>query len=254
VIDDWHSLTALEHCLSTADVRNARGMPLLVRDENALRDHGGRSYESRILEHGVLAVRPRSWHDVFNVLVWRTFPRAKAALNERHCAELDCDQSTPRGPLRDALTLADESGVIVVASDVSLLDAVRAFRWKELFWTRRAELERGLRVHVFGHAVYEKLLCPYIGLTGHAILFEVEREVIETPVAERVRALDCQLATFFRERAGLRSPQGLQPLPLLGLPGWHPDTTHESFYSNRDYFRPGRRPYRKPAARVGARG
>ena len=172
MLDEGRSLTALERCLSTADIRNARGVPLLVRDENALRGHGGRSYESRILEHGVIAVRPGSWHDVFNVLVWRTFPRAKAALNECHCAELHRDPDAPRGALRDALTLVDESGVIVVASDVSLLDAVRAFQWKELFWTRRAELERSLRVHVFGHAVYEKLLRPYIGLTGHAILFE----------------------------------------------------------------------------------
>jgi hypothetical protein len=254
VLDEGRSLTALQRCLSTADIRNARGVPLLVRDENALRGHGGRSYESRILEHGVIAVRPGSWHDVFNVLVWRTFPRAKAALNECHCAELHRDPDAPRGALRDALTLVDESGVIVVASDVSLLDAVRAFQWKELFWTRRAELERSLRVHVFGHAVYEKLLRPYIGLTGHAILFEVERELIEAPVAERVRALDCQLATLFRERVGLRSPQDLQPLPLLGLPGWHRGTMHESFYSNRDYFRPGRRPHRKPAVRIGKLG
>jgi hypothetical protein len=99
VLDEGRSLTALERCLSTADVRNARGVPLLVRDENALRGHGGRSYESRILEHGVIAVRPGSWHDVFNVLVWRTFPRAKAALNECHCAELRRDPDAPRpGP------------------------------------------------------------------------------------------------------------------------------------------------------------
>jgi hypothetical protein len=240
----WPSLTALERCLSAGSVRNARGRPLRVRDENALGEDGRRGYEPRILEQGVIAVRPNDWHDVFNVLVWRTFPRAKAALNERHCAELDRHQgsSRQRGPVRDALTLADESGVLVAASDGSLLDALRGFRWKELFWSRRGELSRSLRVHVFGHAVYHKLLRPYVGLMGHAVLFEVDRAVIEAPVADRIRVLDCRLASLIRESTGLRSPQDLHPVPLLGLPGWHQDTAHLAFYDNRDYFKPGRRP------------
>ena len=242
----WPSLTMLEHCLSSGGVCNARGTALLVRDENAVSGHGGHAYESRILEHGVMAVRPESWHDMFNVLVWRTFPRAKAALNERHCAELDRHRSAlrQRGPMRDALTLVDESGVVVAASDRSLLDDLRGFRWKELFWSRRADLLRCLHVHVFGHAVYEKLLCPYIGLTGHAVMFEVDRALIEAPIANRIRALDIRLATLFRE-GELRSPRDLHPVPLLGVPGWHPDAAHEAFYDDRDYFRPGRRPGRE---------
>jgi len=102
-------------------------------------------------------------------------------------------------------------------------------------------------LHVFGHAVYEKLLRPYIGLTGHAIVFEVEQAMIDALAADRIRALDGRLATFFRERSGLRSPQDLHPLPLLGVPGWHPETAHETFYDNRDYFRSGRRACRESA-------
>jgi hypothetical protein len=187
-------------------------------------------------------VRHRCWHDLFNVLVWQTFPQAKATLNERHCAELERDpgEQLRRGRLRDALTLIDESGVVVGASDPSLLDAVRKFRWKELFWNRRADLDRCLRLHVIGHAVYEKLLFPYVGLTGYAVLFELDQAVIESPPAAQVHALDSRLATMLCDGTSLTSPQGLHPVPLLGLPGWHPDGAKEDFYEDHNYFRPGR--------------
>jgi hypothetical protein len=241
------SLSALQHCLAAAGVRNAAGMPLRVRDQQALRGDG-LDYEARILDTGVVAVRPGNWHDVFNVLVWCIFPHAKAALNECHCAALKCNPGGSRGAVRDALTLFDESGVIVLASDPSLLEAVYHFRWKELFWTRRAEFSRDLHVHVFGHSVYEKLLHPYVGLTGHAVLLDVAQAVIELPVAERTATLDRRLAAFFRKGETLRSPRDLQPVPLLGVPGWHPDTEREAFYDNRDYFRPGRGLWRKQRA------
>lgn len=251
--DDNASLPALQRCLSAACVRNARGIPLSVRDERVLRGDG-RGYEERILGTGVVSVRSGSWHDLFNVLVWRTFPCAKAALNERHCAAFEHRPDVLRGPLRDALTLFDESGVIVVASKASLLDALRSFQWKTLFWSRRAELARCLRVHVFGHAVYEKLLDPYVGLTGHAALFHVQQTLIDSALAKRNAALDRSLAAFLRERTASWSPQDLHPVPLLGVPGWHPDTADERFYENRDYFRPGRRQQRSAAPCGGERG
>jgi hypothetical protein len=142
--------------------------------------------------------------------------------------------------VRDALTLLDESGVIVAASDVSLLDALRGFRWKELFWWRRAELGQRLRVWVFGHALYGKLLRPYLGLTGHAVLFYLSQSAIEAPPAEQKSALDRALGAFLRDSRALQSPQDLHPFPLLGMPGWHPGTAEESFYDNAAYFRPGR--------------
>ena len=39
----------------------------------------------------------------------------------------------------------------------------------------------------------------------------------------------------------LRSTRELVPLPILGVPGWCPDNTRESYYDNLDYFRAGRR-------------
>src|SRR6185295_20299659 len=63
-------------------------------------------YEARIFLKGELQVRERNWHDLLNVLVWRAFPRAKAALNARHYGAL-CEQlqsgAPNRGPAQDAL-------------------------------------------------------------------------------------------------------------------------------------------------------
>ncbi len=248
------SLAALDDCLSAGAVRNASGLPLRAIDGDLQNDTAVR-YELRILEQGKLAVRSDSWHDVFNVLVWRTFPRAKAALNLRHCAELirEPREAIRRGRVRDSLTLLDESGIIVVASDGSLLEAIRAFRWKEVFWTRRAELLCNLRVYVFGHALYEKLISPYIGLTGHAVLLEVERHLIAAPLTAQLGVLDSMLATVIGDPLRLESPRDLQPMPVLGMPCWHSQTVHESFYDNVSYFRTQRRE-RKPRAISAARG
>jgi hypothetical protein len=72
---DWPSLDFLQNLISENRVSNARGTPLrLVR---AAPQRG--SYEERIYLHAELPVRERNWHDLFNVLVWLTYPQAKAA-------------------------------------------------------------------------------------------------------------------------------------------------------------------------------
>lgn len=222
-------------------MRNARGIALQAIEADP-HDPAARRYELQILERGGLAVRPGSWHDLFNVLVWRTFPRAKAALNEAHCTALlrDPAEAIRRGRVRDALTLLDESGAIMAASDASLLEAIAAFRWKEVFWTRRPDLLRSARVHVFGHSLYEKLRSPYLGITGYAVLLEVEQKTIDAPPAAQLDVLDALLAALIRGPSGLRSPRSLQPLPVLGWPDWHPATMGEAFYDDIAYFRPGR--------------
>jgi hypothetical protein len=238
----WPSLVALDACLANGKVRNARGSLLRVVDADAT-VAAAPDFEARALDEARLAVRQESWHDIFNVLVWRTFPTAKAALNERHCAELrrTPDEAKQRGRVRDTLTLLDESGVIVAASDATLFGLIREFRWKELFWRRRSELLRSVRVHVFGHAVYEKLLSPFVGMIGHAVLLEVEQTTIDAPVSARVDALDGMLGAMVADASLFESPRELQPLPVLGMPGWLSETDSAGFYDHAGYFRPGRR-------------
>jgi hypothetical protein len=128
--------------------------------------------------------------------------------------------------------------VIVVASDASLLAAVREFRWKELFWERRDELAGRLRCVVFGHAVYEKALAPYVGLTGHAVLLPASEATLALEPPQLARELDGALAE--RVATDAFDAGTLAPFPLLGMPGWWPDNASAAFYANERYFRAGR--------------
>jgi hypothetical protein len=179
-------------------------------------------------------VRSNDWHDLFNVLVWCLFPRAKAALNARHVIEMEHEPRGRRGRARDALTQFDEDGVIVLSSAPELLELIRAFKWKELFWNRRAEALEHLRFLVFGHALYEKLLEPFVGVTGKAVLLDVIAGI------DDAAGTDNRVAEWI-EAGMLGSPADLQPLPVLGIPGWYAPSLEASFYDNAAYFRPGRR-------------
>lgn len=236
----WPTPAAMQRALDARAARNARGMPLSIVPPGPRR---GEKYEARIFLDGALPVRPWDWHDYFNVLVWLAFPRAKAALNERHHAELGRQRAAGernRGPAQDALTLFDEGGVIVAASDDALLGLLRDWRWKELFWERRAELAARMRFFVFGHALYEKALRPFLGITGRGILLEVEPGLMAAPLAEQVAEIDARAASWIADRERLKSTRELAVVPVLGVPGWHPDNNVETFYDNTDYFRPAR--------------
>lgn len=234
----WPGLDTLQQLVAREPaVHVGSGLPLaIVRQERTWT----LGFEARTYLHGELQVRASSWHDLLNALTWRVFPRAKAAVNRAHYEALPEAAGGRRGPRRDALTVFDESGVLVACCEPGLLDLVRGFRWRELFWTRRDRFRAAVRCFVFGHALYEKALAPYVGLTGHALLFEVEPAFMDLEVREQVRALDAYAAERLADPAAVGDTRALAPLPVLGVPGWWPDNGHEAFYANERYFRPGR--------------
>ena len=236
--DDWPALSRLQEVITRAGIRTASGPPLQLVPPAAA--GAGESYEQRLYARGELEFREHNWHDLFNVLVWLTFPRAKAALNARHHAALPADKAGGRGPVRDALTLFDESGVIVVSADAELLHMIRGFRWKSLFWERRAAVLADMDFLLFGHALCEKMLAPYKGITGRGLLLEVDRDFLALPPAERLAQIDSRVALWISDPQALRHTHELAPLPVLGIPGWCADNEQSAYYDDRDHFRPGR--------------
>lgn len=197
-------------------------------------------YEPRCYLKGEVQTREANWHDLFNALVWLTFPRAKAAVNARHYEVLAAAPDKGRGPRggeRDMLTLLDESGVIVACADSDLERLLRDFQWKELFWQGRARLESGMGFYLFGHSLYEKALRPYVGMTGHGLLLSVEREFFRWPLARRLTHLDDLLAEYLMAPWQGRSTRELTPVPVLGVPGWSQESESPIFYDNYGYFR-----------------
>ncbi len=240
----WPSLPELQALIEVLGTVSGGGQRLrLVSPEargGAFEDH----YEARIYRAGELQMRPHNRHDLFNLLVWMTFPRTKAAINARHYqALLDRDGGTTlnRGPAQDTLTLFDESGIVVVASDPALLQDVRDFAWKRLFWQQRYKVQQQMRWFLFGHALYEKALRPYVGMSGQGVLLTAGSEFHAWKPARQVAFVDEVVARRVSDKTLFCATNELAPIPALGVPGWWPQNETESFYDNQEYFRPGRR-------------
>ncbi len=196
------------------------------------------SYESKIYTTGGIPTRLHNWHDFFNALVWQLFPAAKAALNFLHFNDLQTEfvqNNQRRSPLRDAATIFDESGIIVVSSNTRLINLLQAFRWEELFWQERANVLSAMRFYVFGHGLYEKALNPYVGMTGKGICFEVPDGFFDQTLPKQLMEIDRLLEQRLLD--GFSSNADLTPVPLLGYPGWDKNNNDLAYYQNKNYFR-----------------
>ncbi len=222
---------------------NAQGMRVRFVPQAPKTKSFETAFEPRTYLAGEVQVRAFDWHDLFNALVWMTFPTAKASINARHYESMSAAGKGNRPPQRDALTLFDEDGVVVVSSDAEMLDLVRGFCWKELFWHRRDALKTKMRFFVFGHALYAKALQPFVGMTGNALLLQVPREFLELDRSAQLRDLDRVLAMQIWNRERFLHGRELSPLPVLGVPGWWSANEGEGFYDDTAYFRQGRRQF-----------
>lgn len=243
---DWPTPATLNALADRrAPIFTRGGKPLRFVAQGPRPRHFAERYEPRIYLTGAVQTRAACWHDVFNALVWLTFPATKASLNALHYeaqrAHATKTRQPNRSPSQDLATLFDEGGAIVAASAPALLHLVRQQAWKQLFWEARAEARQALRVYLFGHALYEKLLAPYVGLTAKALLLAVEPSFLEAPLAAQIEALDARAAGFFTNVNDLRPARALVPLPVLGVPGVFPGNDVEAFYDDTEYFRPVRR-------------
>ena len=201
-------------------------------------------YEPRCYLTGEVQTRPDNWHDLFNALVWLSFPRAKAAINARHYRALTDEAASitsQRGRVRDMATLLDESGVIVACADAELAGLLCTFQWKELFWQRREQVRAVMGFYVFGHGLYEKALNPYTGMTGQGLVLNVPEDFFSWALAVQQSYLDERVAEYLDNPGHCLSPRELHPVPLLGVPGWSTDNEQAEYYDNTAYFRAGRR-------------
>lgn len=197
-----------------------------------------KQYEPRIYLAGEIQTRIQNWHDLFNALVWLTFPCAKAMLNQLHYQALRQEQQakyTCRGPLRDAATLFDESGVVVVSADEQLSRLLKDFEWKSLFWEQRATLCSRMKFFIFGHGLYEKGLSPYVGMTGKGVVLRADCGFFNQSLEEQLLTIDQMLVRFIGQELAISTD--LTPVPILGYPAWSPDNEDSHYYDNRSYFR-----------------
>jgi hypothetical protein len=246
--DEWPGLDTYQQLLEARDepLRTQHGAALKVVPQAGRPDHFEQHYAPRIYLSGEIQTRTRNWHDLFQLLTWFIFPRTKAVINAIHIpraqARIESGEDVGRrSPVENMLSLFDEGGAVLLSSDESLLQLVRDFNWKELFWERREELAHKFDCITFGHAMYEKGLRPYLGMTANTILLRVDEDYFARSQAGRLAYVDEQLAVIFEAGGRYTRPRDLQPFPILGMPGWDTANADEAYYDNRDYFRPGRR-------------
>ncbi|MDO9361143.1 MAG: DUF3025 domain-containing protein [Polaromonas sp.] len=212
---------------STADALNAEsGAPVRFVSQDEL--PAGLAYEEFIFRNGRCPTRA-NLHDFFNGLCWLHFPQAKRRLNQLQAAEIERQGiAATRGPVRDALTLFDENAALFAAPQ-ALWDALAAKDWNALFIDLRP-LWAEAHLHLFGHALLEKLVEPRKPITAHVYR--------APPAMNSIAELDAWLAGDLS--AGKLSGKPFAPLPVLGVPGWWPENENFSFYDDSLVFRPNR--------------
>ncbi len=231
----WPDLGDLNRLLP-AGLRSAGAAPLgFVRQTEPL---SALAYERRIHSKGRIPTRECSWHDLFNALMWATFPAAKCRLNAIQAGEGMAATGNARSRRRDWCTLVDECGVLVASVDPMFRALHREHRWEHLFCDLRGSWDREIGAFIIGHGLYQQSLAPYLGLTGKAVYLAVETGFFELDLRRRYAHLDQILARRLAGAPGPESPRELLPLPVLGVPGWHRGEQDRRFYRIASYFRP----------------
>jgi hypothetical protein len=240
--EQWPDIDTLNKVLGKCDrqVSNARGKAIKFVKQAGKPACFDEQFEPRTFLRAQVMVRSQSWHDLFNALVWMTFPNTKAAINARHFALLQTCQGGQRTPAGDALTHFDEDGLVVVSSSQYLLELLLNFRWKELFWQHRQAVRAQMRFVLFGHAMYEKALKPFVGMTAKSVLLRVPPDVLCLESAAFTEQVDRRLAAYVTDPRNLTRGRALAPLPVLGVPGWWAQNEISEFYDDVRHFRSGR--------------
>jgi hypothetical protein len=158
----------------------------------ATQSEAAAGYEAAVVR-GRIPTRERSWHDTFNALAFVVFPHAKAALHRR-CYELQQRRAKqpPRSREEDALTLIDETSIVLAGSVAAIAELDRARMGNVLADIDRVVREHEIIVFAFGHALLEHLALgrPPIGAGVLTIPLdhEVDREQLDQALAARISA------------------------------------------------------------------
>ena len=222
--------TALSAAARERGVCSGYGRPIEFGAAGAA---GATPYELHIARTGQVPTRD-NLHDLFNALVWLTYPRAKAALNARQANEIEKDGVGPaRGRVRDAATLIDESALLLACADPEVARALHERDWQRLLVDWRGRWGNDIVALPFGHALLEKLVGPFKAITACVV-----------PVASAADA-DASAAAFVAR--GDLAPSLLPHLPVLGIPGWCAENADPRFYADARVFRPRRSADPNPA-------
>ena len=204
----------------------AHHLPRFVASFEAL---GALDYE-RCVHKGQIPTRDLG-HDWYNGLVWLRFVLAKLQINAAHIEDSNRQSeltSNGRSRLRDALTLFDENGALLITTETSIRDALLDQDWGTLFVQGRAHWKGRARLLVFGHGLLDSLQNPHRGLCAKAIPVLVP--TLDLPE----KTLPVLLEAVVR---AVQDPANFSPVPVMGIPGWFEESNQLGYYNDRSVYR-----------------
>jgi len=236
-LNQWPTLEQFSAEFNKRNIQSHNGNPIQPVPQGDTPEKFDDHYESRIYLKGELQTRLENWHDFFNATAWLQFPKIKSSLNALHYeTSVNREPGTNRSPLENTIALFDECGAIIVADDDKYLDLIRNHKWKEIFWEHKKDWGQHIQCYVFGHAMHEKALTPYIGMTTHTILLNQSIDFFQKYYSEQLYDIDQMISDIWL-RKEIEKTKDLQPFPLLGTPAWWKEEQNEVFYNNKDHFR-----------------
>jgi hypothetical protein len=192
----------------------------------------GVAYEQYIFDTQRVPTR-NGLHDFFNGLCWLHYPQTKSRLNQLQAAHIAENGIHPvRGPARDAITVFDENAAFFVGPD-AVWNALVRKDWLLLFGALRPSWQE-VQLHLFGHALLEKLVYPRKPITAHVFRAACATSGGSISLAELDRWVASSLSA-----ASLAS-KPFAHLPVLGVPGWWPDNQEPGYYADSSVFRAAR--------------
>lgn len=238
---------------SFSNLQTGLGQPLHFVPQNEL--PSDMAYESFIAKTGGIPTRD-NLHDWFNACIWLTFPKTKALLNQK---QYQCIQQAgigdTRGKIRDAITIFDENGAVLVTSQSNIAESLKRFDWQGCLVDCRMQWDNPnhpsphakAAVYVFGHALLEQLEQPRKPLCAHTVILLVDGDFFSLTMTEKMQRLDsmlhCYLQVFLQNPDA--KPRDFSPLPILGVPYFWKENANPSFYQDDFVFRRGRRQHSK---------
>ena len=191
----------------------------------------GVAYEVFIYQQQRVPTRD-NLHDFFGGLMWLQLPLVKAQMNQLQYQEISRDgQQAKRSALRNAITLLDESGLLLHAPD-AIWQALKARQWQRALYDLREQWQE-CKIFIIGHGLLEQL-CQHahLGLTAH---------VLRADLNAAAGDWDGAASLALRQHVLPAVHQGHKPfvhLPVFGIPHWHADNARADFYANTQVFRP----------------
>lgn len=190
---------------------------------------GALAYEQRVRE-GEIPTRDIA-HDWYNGLVWLRFPQAKQFINHKHVSDSNggnVQSANGRSRLRDALTLFDESGALLLTTDPTLAAALPNHDWFSLFEQGRDTWAVRARLLTFGHGLLDAMHKPHKGLCAKVIPVCVPDLSLDS---DELQSLVLNVVQRIVE------PANLSPLPVMGIPGWFAESESPEYYTDTSIYR-----------------